>query len=237
MNNNNYLEHEFHRPDLNLADHLASEIALTRDLSRLLGEGSVVIDVGANRGQFALDLLKIQPNSTIFSFEPLPEAFEDLQRLASVTPQIDARNYAISATSGESKFNVMESDVGSSLLEPVAGQPSRWLTPIKKISVNTIRLDQLLESELAHVGQIDLLKSDTQGTDLEVLLSAGRYLNPDRIKAVLVEINFVSFYKAQKSVHSIFHALDDAGYRLAWLYPHRDHNEWLWWADGLFIKK
>lgn len=231
--------HDFFRPDLELSDHIISEKALAKDLTRILRTNCIVIDVGANRGQFALEMLKIVPNATIYSIEPLENAFKDLQLISSNLNQIHSFNYAVSINSGYTDFNVTESDVGSSILEPIPNQPSKWLTLINKVSVKTIRLDDFIKSNIMSndYQQIDLLKSDTQGTDLDVLLSAGDFLNPRNIKSVLVEINFVTFYKAQQKFQDIITLLEDSGYRLAWIYPHRDHNEWLWWADALFIER
>ncbi len=62
-------------------------------------------------------------------------------------------------------------------------------------------------------------------------------MNPKFIKSVLVEINFTDFYHGQQNYYDIFSLLDSAGYRMARMYPHRAHDEWLWWADVLFIGK
>ncbi len=129
------------------------------------------------------------------------------------------------------------SDVGSSLLEPLPNQPSQWLTLDKQIAVETIRLDNFLLKENLAAKGVSLLKSDAQGSDLDVILSMGDFLNPQFLQSILVEINFTSFYHGQQSYYDIFSTLDRAGYRMAQMYPHRGHDEWLWWADVLFIGK
>lgn len=236
---NSIPHHDFHRPDIEAEDIIASGKELKRDILRLLSPNSVVVDIGANRGQFALGILEAISEIKIYSFEPGSDAFNDLKTLSLTKKQIIPFESAISSKTGKATFHVTESDVGSSLLEPLPDQPSKWLTQIKKTTVNTIRLDDFIQSNFTEKSNrvIDLLKSDAQGADLEVLLSAGKYLNPKSIGAILVEISFVSFYQSQKPYHEIFSALDKAGYRLAWLYPHRAHDEWLWWADALFISK
>ena len=82
-----------------------------------------------------------------------------------------------------------------------------------------------------------MLKSDAQGNDLDVILSLGDFLKPNFVKAILVETNFTNFYHGQQNYYDIFSTLDNAGYRMAWMYPHRAHDEWLWCADVLFIGK
>ena len=51
-----------------------------------------------------------------------------------------------------------------------------------------------------------------------------------------MEINFATFYEGQQNYHEIFSVLDKAGYRMARFYSHRAHDEWLWWADLMFIE-
>ena len=231
--------HEFFRPDLDAEDEAVASKAIKKDLLRLLTPNSVALDIGANRGQFALGLLEVIPEIKIYSFEPGYEAFNDLKRLSSHHKQIIPKNSAVSLKTGKATFNVTESDTGSSLLEPLPNQPSKWLTLVKKTTVNTIRLDEFIITEELDVPDtpIGLLKIDAQGTDLDVIRSGGKFINPKSIKAILVEITFRLFYDSQQPFYEIFAELDKNGYRLAWLYPHRSHDEWLWWADALFISK
>jgi FkbM family methyltransferase len=228
--------HKFHRPDLEAEDMQATTRQLERDLRRVLDEQSVIIDVGANRGQFAQEILGISPVRRIYSFEPVSAASNELEALAVLHPEIVPIRKAVSTENGSASFFVTASDVGSSLLQPLPGQPSKWLTLEQEVKVETQRLDDFICNDLPdEFRQIALLKSDAQGSDLDVLRSAGEYLNPAHIRAVLVEINFSAFYQGQQLYHEIFALLEKAGYRMAWMYPHRAHDEWLWWADVLFI--
>lgn len=230
-------KHQFHRPDLEAADTLATSRQLHHDLQRIIPANSVILDVGANRGQFAEEVLQVLPGVRIYSFEPVPEAYDKLTLLSEKHPQVMPVKRAVSLRAGQSTFFVTASDVGSSLLEPLSNQPSQWLTLDKQISVETIRLDNFIEKESLALGGVSLLKSDAQGSDLDVILSMGDFLNPQFLQSILVEINFTKFYHGQQSYYDIFSALDSAGYRMAWMYPHRAHDEWLWWADILFIGK
>ncbi len=225
--------HSFYRADLEIADHETSEKALKRDLSRIIKPSGVVFDVGANRGQFANQILQELPDIKLYCFEPVSEAYNELTKINEKYKQVRTFPYAVSEKSGTADFFIMESDVGSSLLEPLSGQPSQWLTPSRKEIVKTKRLDEFIEEE--GINKINLLKCDAQGHDLGVLLSSGNYLDPNFIDSVLVEINFATFYKGQDKVGDIINKMGEKGFRLAWLYPHRAHDEWLWWADALFL--
>lgn len=201
-------------------------------LTRLLSDGGIVLDVGANRGQFAMEILETADVSVI-CFEPVDAAFDALCALAREEPRISPRKLAIAAETGSADFHVQRSDVGSSLLEPLPNQGSEWLTASAVVSVDTIRLDDFLTRE--NISWVSLLKSDAQGYDKRVIESAGSLLNPGCIGAVLVEVNFHHFYQDQDSFSSILDMMLGSGYFLAGIYRHFNRSGWLWWADVLFL--
>jgi len=232
------VSHSKHRPDIELIDSEVAQKIFTEDMRRVLSSRSVVLDVGANRGQFAGELLEIENIKKIYCFEPVPDAFSHLESLAASDSRILPVQVAISTRAGKTRFFVTKSDVGSSMLRPIAGQPSQWLTVEGEIMVDAIRLDEFIQRNVADpLLTIDLLKSDAQGADKLVLESAGDELSPQRIRAVLVEVNFSEFYASQDSYTDVLALLDRRGYRPARIYPHRAHDDWLWWADILFIGK
>lgn len=201
-------------------------------LQRLLQQGSLVIDVGANRGQFAQEVLEIQDVS-IICFEPGAEAFKSLRALAADNPKITPENMAVSEVTGTADFYVQRSDFGSSLLKPVKDQSSEWLTLDSVVRVQTIRLDDYMSKR--GISKIALLKSDAQGFDQRVLASAGARLNPQHIGSILVEVNFHHFYVGQDSFAGLLELLSEAGYFVAGVFRHFNRSGWLWWADVLFL--
>lgn len=201
-------------------------------LRRILRQGEIVLDVGANRGQFAMDVIGIQ-DVTIHCFEPAPEAFRDLQEVAIGEARIIPHNLAVSDSNGAAQFWVQKSDVGSSLLEPVDNQTSDWLTPNNKITVETLRLDSFMTN--MEISKVALLKSDAQGFDQRVIASSGSFLTPESIGAVLVEMNFHTFYVEQDSTSSLIRLMETSGYFVAGIFRHYNRAGWLWWADVLFL--
>ena len=204
------------------------------DLSRLL-EGRqepVVFDVGANTGQFADEILGAE-DVRLFCFEPVPDAYNELVTRLARAPQARAFLLAIDEAPGEVEMFVTKSTIGSSLLAPVPGQSSQWMQVAATGLVAAVRLDSIIEE--LELTKIDLLKVDTQGTDERAIRSAGRYLRPTFIEAILVEINFHTFYREQGRLGSLITLLEDSGYFLGGLYRHYNRENWLWWADALFL--
>jgi FkbM family methyltransferase len=220
--------------DIEQIDNDAADLALGEHLKKLVAPGDVVFDVGANRGQFVEFLSQRVPNLQFFCFEPVPQAYEELTQKFAGESSITMLPYALSNTSGTASLTVTESDVGSSLLTPTAGQTSRWLSPVTHLEVQTMRIDDFLKQH--QISKIDLLKIDVQGFDLPVLESAGNFLSPNFIRNILIEVNFANFYEGQSSFGDIYNALClSSGYDMKALYPHRTREGWLWWADALFF--
>lgn len=210
----------------------AADAERAQALARILDAESVVFDVGANRGQFARQLLAAVP-CTMICFEPVQAAYDDLVAASRELPGITPVRLGIAETTGEVDFFVQQSDLGSSLLEPVAGQSSQWATASERQRVPVTRLDDYLDAHGPTF--VDLLKTDCQGADAQVLRSAGRHLNPDRIGALLVELNFHAFYQGQDSMSDVLDVATEGGYFLAGFFRHVNREGWLWWADALFL--
>jgi FkbM family methyltransferase len=76
----------------------------------------LVIDVGANVGQYAERLRKDAYASWIVSFEPTAAAYEELAALANKDGRWKAINIALGDNEGLAKINVSQSSVFSSIL-------------------------------------------------------------------------------------------------------------------------
>ncbi len=210
---------------------------LQKDLSSILSDNSIIIDIGANRGQFLSEIIDIKKNLEIHCFEPVSAAYNELKTLYPNRENIYFHKKAVTLKSGTVNFTVTECDVGSSVLVPYKNQSSKWLTVDHVEQVEATRLDDFLSTGTMINKTIDLLKIDAQGHDLNVIESAGSFLDPNHVKALLIEVSFRNFYENQCSFHDILRYADTNNYRLAWLYQHLAYDGFLWWADALFLPK
>ena len=78
----------------------------------------VVIDVGANDGQFALLLRSEGFKGTIYSFEPVNSTYEHLRRIAQHDANWKVFNTALGERVGDATINVTASSDLCSLLDP-----------------------------------------------------------------------------------------------------------------------
>jgi len=85
------------------------------------------------------------------------------------------------------------------------------------------------------ISMIDLLKTDTQGFDLEVLKGAETFITDHRVRCILLEINLLPMYDGQGAFSTLHSHLTDRGYRLVDFYNQVHQNGYTAWADALYI--
>jgi FkbM family methyltransferase len=169
-----------------------------------------VIDVGANRGQFAVFAARRFPLARLICFEPLPDARTRLRRAVSGLGRVTLLDVALGAANGPAQFHVSEADDSSSLLPIGPGQREAFPGTEERttIGVEVRRLDAALtQADLA--GPV-LLKIDVQGGELGVLKGAEGLL--PSIDAILVEASFVELYEGQPLVGDVWNELAAGGF-------------------------
>lgn len=181
-----------------------------------------VIDVGANRGQYASALRENAGyRGHILSVEPLPAAFAELSRLASTDPLWNCENCALSDESGMQEFNVMAGEQFSSFLDPNVdeyGGLGERNSVTETISVKTITLDGLIDHWQERLGfNRPFLKLDTQGFDHFVLASGPKSL--PLMTGIQSEVAFKRLYKESLGFVDIMNLLDQKGFSISAIFP------------------
>lgn len=177
---------------------------------------ATVIDVGANRGQFALVARQRFPTAAIHSFEPLHEAARTLSRIFQSDSKFDVRRLAIGATSGETEFHVARADDSSSILRPTEQQtalfPGTHDVEIRQVPIK--RLDAVFHPDALR--RPCLLKIDVQGSELEVLRGSVNLMT--HVDQVYVECSFIELYDGQSLAHEVIALAAEHGFVLAGVY-------------------
>jgi FkbM family methyltransferase len=163
--------------------------------ARLLAadEVDLVIDVGANCGQYAAALRAAGYRGRIVSFEPLAEPYGALAIAAGRDARWDTRRLALGARRTVAGVHVAEDSRNSSLLA-VGRRHLRAVPDSRAIAHEETEVDRLDDVWPRLVGgaRRPYLKIDTQGYELEVLRGATAAL--DAIVLVEAELSLVSTY-------------------------------------------
>jgi FkbM family methyltransferase len=214
-------------------------VALARRL-RILDDNrvSVVLDVGANRGQFASELRIGGYGGRIVSFEPLATAHAALQQAAADDPLWECRRLALTDADGETELHVSENAVSSSLFDMEArhleaAPASRYVATER---VPQARLDGLAD-ELRLPGDGVYLKLDVQGAEAKALEGARPTL--PRVVAIETELSLVPLYRDQLMFREMLDLLDGAGYDPVSLEPaYADpRNGHVLQVDAIFLRR
>lgn len=203
-----------------------------RDMQRLVGRerAPVIFDVGANAGDTIESFRAVMTQAKIHAFEPSPETFRRLQDRYSAMPNLFLNGVALGAALGMAEFVEYTDPTMSSFLEP--GRDS-WGEIKQRVQVKVSTVDEYCDER--RIGSIDILKSDAQAFDLEVIKGAHRLLVDHRIHVIYMEINFSELYQGQPRVDEIFRFLADRGFVLIGLYNFHYPKGLLGWADAVFV--
>jgi len=170
----------------------------------------VVIDVGANVGQFAIACKKMFLGVTIHSFEPLPKCVEELRQNVAQLGGVCVYPIALGEQGGEVVFNVNSHSHSSSILS-LGERHLRafpWAREIKTIKVPISTLDREMKSiSWEHPA---LLKLDVQGYEFQVLEGATETLK--RIDYVLLEASFRPLYEGERTFMEIARTMEGHGF-------------------------
>jgi FkbM family methyltransferase len=216
---------------------LVQGVAMTTEhLAPLRGlSPATVIDVGANKGQFALAALALWPAARVIALEPMPDAARSFRALFADDPRVRLIAAAAGDRSGDVALHLSARRDSSSLL-PIGARQSEVFPGTEE--TGTVEVPVAPLAELLGKEPLDppvLLKIDVQGAELAVLAGAAPLL--DRLTAVYVECSYLELYEGQALAGDVEGLLAERGFRLAGrfnLVSHPRYGEVQ--ADLLFLR-
>lgn len=171
-----------------------------------------VVDIGANRGQFALVARRRLPHARILSFEPLPAAAAKFRAVFAGDDRVTLHEVAIGPAPGNATIHISRRDDSSSLLPITAAQASLF-PGTEEAATAVVRVAPLLEFiPAAKIEAPALLKVDVQGYELQALRGCEELLS--RFAYVYVECSFVELYASQALADEVIAWLRERGFRL-----------------------
>ena len=197
-----------------------------------------LLDVGANIGQYSLDMRKHGFTNQIISFEPLKSAYGQLQITASADKNWIVCNYALGNENTESLINVSENSMSSSILNMLpdhlkSAPESKYVT---QQNIEIKKLDTVF-SDFYKEGDNIMLKIDTQGYEKNVILGAENSL--PQIKLLQLEMSVVPLYENEILFTEMIDFLDRKGFDLFFLengFVDQKTGKLLQ-LDGIFVNK
>ncbi|MEO8331311.1 MAG: FkbM family methyltransferase [Gallionella sp.] len=174
----------------------------------------LVLDVGANKGQFAAEIRQCGYAGRIVSFEPLSQAHGELMRACADDALWEAYpRCALGDHIGEVEINIAGNSESSSILPmleahrsaaPESAYQGKEIVPIKTLDA--------VAGQYLKDARAPFLKIDTQGFEWQVLDGARDAL--PHIKGILVELSLVQLYGGQHLWREVIDRLDAEGFTL-----------------------
>ena len=174
----------------------------------------VLFDIGANTGQFSIQMRDKGYSGEIISFEPLTSAREKLILQASKDANwIVHERAAIGDYNGITDINISKNSVSSSILPMLKSHSDAEKNSmyIKTEKTPIITLDSVADSYLDKFSNL-FIKIDTQGYESQVLDGAFKTLK--RAKGVLCELSLIPLYERQDIWIDLILRLEKEGFVL-----------------------
>ena len=196
-----------------------------------------VLDIGANKGQFARELRRYGYRKRLVSFEPLSSAYATLCKAAKDDALWDiAPRMALGSAEGTAEINISKNLASSSLLavndRSVSAAAESAFAGTEAVAVR--RLDDVIE---ARWGRPFGLKLDTQGFELHVLQGAAAVLASTEL--VVVEMSLAGLYDEGARFVDLYRVLEESGFRCISLVQGFADNvrHELLQVDGVFVRE
>jgi FkbM family methyltransferase len=173
----------------------------------------LVLDIGANTGQWAQQLRRAGYGGDMISFEPLSSAHEQLTRNARNDPRWKiAPRFAIGSSNGDAKIHVSGNSYSSSILPMlpahVAGAPDSQYVGIEHTPMRT--LDSLIGETIPADRTKIFCKLDVQGYEASILAGAEALLT--RTVGLQMEISLTPLYEGAPSFRQLLDLMERSGF-------------------------
>jgi FkbM family methyltransferase len=179
----------------------------TELVEREIGEGDVVLDMGANIGYYTLLFARlVGPQGRVFAFEPDPGNFRLLRRNVSLNGYHNAVlvHKAVSDRTGPLRLYVSKDNKGDHRIYD--SQDGR-----RSVEIEATTLDDALAD---FEGRVTFIKMDIQGAEAHALRGMGRLL--ERLPAVKMVVEFwpIGLRRCGADPETYLHNLLQLGFKL-----------------------
>lgn len=212
-----------------------------RNLARELNAHrvDVVLDVGANSGQYATSLREATFNGRIVSFEPLARPFSVLKDKVSRDPRWDCRQCALGDCDGAAEMNVSGNAAQSSSLLPMLQAHRDALPTANYVGTEGVEIRRLdsVAPEVLEPTDVAFVKLDVQGFEKQVM-AGGEATLGTRCVGMQIELSFVPLYEGGMLVGEAVRLAHSLGFTLTGFVPFffDIRTRQVLQADGVFFR-
>ncbi len=198
-----------------------------------------ILDVGANVGQFALSMRALVSYVPIHSFEPNPHVYKMLADRAAIDQRWITHECALGRSNGKIMLHVTAASDFSSCRPANEFGNQRFkesLAVAEAVEVELKALDDMVSGiPILTTGTKLLLKLDTQGFDMEVLMGAVAVL--ENVQVVVTEASLQPIYEGATLFPEVLEFMSAKGFALSGFFPvTRNDNLGIIESDCVFVR-
>jgi FkbM family methyltransferase len=187
---------------------------------------AVVIDVGANVGDYAAEVLRASPTASVWCFEVVPSTAESCRRRFAGDPRVAVRAVGLSDHAGDVDVRFYPDQ------QRLSSLTARHDLRYELVQGRVERGDEQFDHEAGD--RVDLLKIDAEGVDYEVLLGFEKMLAGGRVAVVQFEYGPLCA-ETKHLLRDYVEFLGDFGFEVGKLYPESvDFRPYDVWRDEDF---
>jgi len=188
---------------LNFFDYEINEAAM---LERLISDGDVFLDIGANIGWYSMNVALSRRGARVHAFEPIPKTYQYLQQNLALNQiaNVQAHNFGFSNQAGCFDFYYYDEGSGNASSANVSGRSD--------VQVVQCKVHTLDDFSAAQELQVDFIKCDVEGAELLVFKGGKATISRD-LPIVFSEVLRKWSAKFNYNPNQIFEFFHDLGYR------------------------
>ncbi len=197
-----------------------------------------VIDIGANVGELTAIFAELFPSAQIYAFEPLPDCFEQLAKVAEhYQGRVKALNIALGAKEGNFEFHRSSWAPASSFrkMSELHKENYPHSAGSETIKVDVTTLDDLYGS--TDLKKNIFIKMDVQGFEDEVIKGGLKVIG--MAKVLVIECSLQETYEDEPMFEEIYNLVQSLGfeYRGSLKQSVRKDDQSFLQADCVFMKR
>ena len=186
------------------------EITILKKLSKL--NSKIVIDGGANIGDYSLLINKIIPSCKVFCFEPVNNTFNTLLSKTKNIDNINAINKGLYKENCSMNMNVYDSHTHSSLYEMQKFSNEQLKTQESIL----VKGDDFLKEN--SIEKVDFLKIDIEGAEYDALLGFKQSILEGKIRVIQFEYGLKNI-STKKLLIDYYEFFENIGYIVGKVFP------------------
>lgn len=186
------------------------ELTILKKISEF--DPQIIVDGGANTGDYSLAIKQVIPDCKLYSFEPVESTFQQLVENVQDCQNVIPINKGLFKENCSREINIFNSDAHSSLYD-IEGLS---YNANQKVVIELVRGDDFMREH--QIDCLDFLKLDVEGAEFDALKGFENSLKHGNIKAIQFEYGYINI-STKKLLIDYYKFFESHNYVLGKIFP------------------